>query len=194
MNTFEQSLLTELREHVATRTPGPVRSTRARRWRWAAVPAAAAAAVTAVVVAVSGPTPAYAVDESGDDVVVTVYRLDDAAGLERALREHGVAAEVDYDPDVSDPAEGPGDGTDDGGSLDSATGPEQGTERRQESESTADGPVDGSAPRIETSLSEDAFTLRLDREAIPENQVLHLTTMGSVDDGLAGLRISWLPA
>ncbi|GGU45098.1 hypothetical protein [Nocardioides albus] len=187
MNTFEQSLLTELREHVATRTPGPargpVRSTLARRWRWAAVPAATAAAVTAVLLAVSGPTPAYAVDDSGDDVVVTVYRLDDAKGLEQALREHGLAAEIDYAPAASQ--------TVDGGSLDSAAGSEQGIKLREKS--SADRP-DGSAPKIETALSEDAFTLRLDREAIPENQVLHLTTTGSVDDGLAGLRISWLPA
>lgn len=189
MNTFEQSLLTELREHVATRTRRPVRSARSRRWRWAALPAAAAAAVTAVVVAMWGPSPAYAVDESGDDVVVTVYRLDDAEGLEQALRDHGVDAEVDYDPDAVEPVEGS-----EGGTLDSGTGPEQGTERHQETDSTADGPVDGSAPKIETSLSEDAFTLRLDRDAIPDGQVLHLTTMGSVDDGLAGLRITWLPA
>jgi hypothetical protein len=186
MNTFEQSLLTELREHVAARTPTPVRSTRARRWRWAVLPAAAAAAVTAVVVALSGPSPAYAVDESGDEIVVTVYRLDDAAGLERALREHGVAAEVDYDPDVSaDPADS------DGGSLDTGTGPEKGTEVHGP---TGDDPGTGSAPKIETSLNEDAFTLRLDRDAIPEDQVLHLTTMGSVEDGLSGLRIMWVPA
>ena len=33
-------------------------------------------------------------------------------------------------------------------------------------EKTADGPVDGSAPMIETSLSEDAFTLRIGRDAL----------------------------
>ncbi|MEU0314471.1 hypothetical protein [Nocardioides sp. NPDC006273] len=192
MNTFEQSLLTELRDHVATPTPTPVRSARARRarrWRWAALPAAVAASATAAVVAVSGPTPAYAIDESRDDIVVTIYRLDDAAGLEQALHQHGVAAEVDYDSGASVSV-----GDDGGRSLDTGTGPEQG-ERQQESDSTADGPGDDSAPKIEAILSEeDAFTIRLDRDSIPEDQVLHLSTMGSADDGLAALRIAWFPS
>ena len=47
-----------------------------------------------------GATPAYAVEQTGDgDVVVTVHRLDDAAGLEKALSAQGVDAEVSYDAD-----------------------------------------------------------------------------------------------
>ena len=45
-----------------------------------------------------GPSPAYAVELATDgDIVVTVHRLDDAAGLEDALREQGIDAEVRYD-------------------------------------------------------------------------------------------------
>ena len=36
------------------------------------------------------------------DVVVTVHRLDDAAGLEKALRAKGVDADVSYDADGTD--------------------------------------------------------------------------------------------
>ena len=96
---------TELRAHVATRdpeaTPAPQPHRRHRR-RWAAGLAAAAAAASAfVVVSPGGPavSPAYAVDQQADgDVVVTIHRLEDAAGLEAALAEHGIEAEVSFEP------------------------------------------------------------------------------------------------
>jgi hypothetical protein len=34
--------------------------------------------------------------EGNGDVVVTIHRLTDAAGLEKALREHGIDAQVTY--------------------------------------------------------------------------------------------------
>lgn len=84
-----------------------------RRGRWAAGVLAAAAAATAyVVVSPGGPavSPAYAVDRQSDgDVVVTIHRLEDAAGLEAALAEHGIEADVDFEPgqfDVGPEAEG----------------------------------------------------------------------------------------
>jgi hypothetical protein len=68
------------------------------RRRTAAGMVAAAAAVTAIAAAwTSGPgaTPAYAVEtEASGDVVVTINRLEDSAGLEAALRDNGIDATV----------------------------------------------------------------------------------------------------
>ena len=45
----------------------------------------------------TGSSAAFAVEqESNGDVVVTIHRLTDSAGLEKALRERGIAAEVTY--------------------------------------------------------------------------------------------------
>jgi hypothetical protein len=102
LDNYEHSLLTELREHVATRAAAPAPRRRARRrWALGAVPAGVATAV-GIGLALSGPSGAYAVEEAGNgDVVVTIHRLDDAAGLERALASHGVTADVRYDPTVA---------------------------------------------------------------------------------------------
>ncbi|MFI2708131.1 hypothetical protein ACH5WX_11345, partial [Nocardioides sp. CER28] len=105
LDSFEQSLLTDLREHVASRGTasarhtGRTRRTRRtrRRWALAAVPAGVAASV-AVALSLGGSPSAYAVGTTaGGDVVVTIHRLDDAAGLEHALRAHGIRADVRYD-------------------------------------------------------------------------------------------------
>lgn len=60
---------------------------------------AAAAAIAAAVVGSTtlGPSAAFAVEKDGDgDVVVTIHRLTDSAGLEKALDEHGIKAQVTY--------------------------------------------------------------------------------------------------
>ena len=106
LDAFETALLGELRAHVATRPAAapahqPPRPGRPRRWA-AGLAAAAAVATAYVVVSPGGPavSPAYAVSEGADgEVVVTVHRLEDADGLEQALREHGIDAEVSFDPD-----------------------------------------------------------------------------------------------
>ena len=107
LDSFESALLAELRTHVAeqpARQAEP-RGTRGRRVRRFALGAVAAGLAASVVGVVSlgghgGASPAYAVELDGDgDVVVTVHRLDDAAGLEKALRAKGVDADVSYDPD-----------------------------------------------------------------------------------------------
>ncbi len=103
LDHFETALLGELKEHVATRPAGtPVRERPRRRKRVAVGIAAAAAAATAyVVVSPGGPavSPAYAVSQEADgDVVVTVHRLEDSEGLERALAEHGIEADVSFSP------------------------------------------------------------------------------------------------
>ncbi len=63
--------------------------------------ATAAATVAAVGLIGGGPTalPAFAVDVNPDGSVdVAVFRLDDAAGLEVALAQHGIDATVQFVP------------------------------------------------------------------------------------------------
>jgi hypothetical protein len=104
LDTFETALLAELRREVAEHPapagpPTPTRRPR-RGLRLAAVGATAAAASVVAVLGLGGPggSPAYAVEKNADgDVIVTVHRLDDASGLERALRAQGIDADVSYD-------------------------------------------------------------------------------------------------
>jgi hypothetical protein len=105
LDTFEQSLLTELRQHVAGRTSDRTTTRTIARRRWAVglagggVVAAATAVVISLGVGVARPSAAYAVESQPDgDVVVTVYDLSDASGLEHALAAKGVSADVVYAP------------------------------------------------------------------------------------------------
>jgi hypothetical protein len=103
LDTFEQSLLTELRQHVATRTSNrtEARTTLRRRWTvgltGGGLATAAAAVALSLGIGVGGPSAAYAIESQPDgDVVVTVYDLSDANGLERALAAKGVHADITY--------------------------------------------------------------------------------------------------
>jgi hypothetical protein len=98
LDTFEQSLLVELRRHVAAQAP--TQAATRRRWITGGVAGlATAGAAVAVVVSlgtgVGGPTAAYGVEsQPNGDVIVTVHDLADASGLERALAAKGVHADV----------------------------------------------------------------------------------------------------
>lgn len=100
LDTFEQSLLSELRQHVATRASA--RPASRKRWtvRIAATALATGGAATAALIVgtgVVGSSAAYAVESaSNGDVVVTIHNLRDAAALERALAAKGVKADVRY--------------------------------------------------------------------------------------------------
>jgi hypothetical protein len=100
LDTFEQSLLSELRQHVVARTPA--RPTARRRWTarvavGGLATAGAAAVALSLGTGVVGPSAAYAVEsEPNGDVVVTVHNLADASGLEHALAAKGVHANVTY--------------------------------------------------------------------------------------------------
>jgi hypothetical protein len=96
LDTFESTLLASLREHVEQRAP---RAHRRRRFVVAAVGVAAATAACVVWVPGLGTTPAYSVIGNADHVRVTVNRMEDAEGLEAALREKGIDAVVHYEPD-----------------------------------------------------------------------------------------------
>jgi hypothetical protein len=186
LDHFEQSLLTDLRGHVAERGVTAAVGRGSRRWRWAAVPAGAAAAAAAALLLLQ-PAAAYAVTESGSGyVVVTISRLDDAAGLEKALAEHGITADVEYTATPADlPPNGPGQSVESGTSQGpSQTGPSL--------DSSGAAPKEGAAmPDITSSLNEDAFTLRINKNTIPTEDVLHITTSGSADSGLAGLQVAF---
>ncbi|MGY2873277.1 hypothetical protein ACVW00_000467 [Marmoricola sp. URHA0025 HA25] len=103
LDTFEQSLLTELREHVSARKPDAAASRNLRR-RWTVgllagglTTAAAAFVAVGLGAGIAGPSAAYAVDAQPDgDVVVTVYDLSDASGLEHALAAEGVRADISH--------------------------------------------------------------------------------------------------
>jgi hypothetical protein len=101
MNNFEQALLQELRTVVADRAASRTRIGRLRRPGLVALPVGAVGVAAAVVVGVSalgGAGAAYAVTKaSSGDIVVTINSLSDAAGLQSALRAHGINADVNYD-------------------------------------------------------------------------------------------------
>ena len=103
LDTFESRLLAELRSEVEA-APAPRRT---RRALVAGAAVAAAAVVGAVLVPGLGTTPAYSVQEgNAGEVVVEINRPEDAAGLERALAEHGIASDVTYLPDLQTCAPG----------------------------------------------------------------------------------------
>ena len=99
LDSFETSLLAELRSVVEHESRTTSLGHRARhRGPWAIAAAAAAVVVGAVVLV---PTlhaePAWAVSRSGNGgVEVQVNRIEDAAGLERGLAAEGIAADVTY--------------------------------------------------------------------------------------------------
>lgn len=185
LDPFEQSLLTELRRHVSERDAVPVRRGRRRLAAvGAGVLAAGSVATTAVLLQ---PDPAFAVHEERDgDVVVTISSLKDADGLERALAEHGVEADVSYDaeafPDVAPippPGEGSGtaaSGTDSGPSLESHGVP----------------PAAGERPcgAIAVETDGDGITFRLPASAIAAASPLRIRLAGE-DLGWASVGIQW---
>jgi hypothetical protein len=109
LDAFESKLLAELRAHVVERSTAdgrgdePPRHVAGPRLVLVSAGAAAAIAVAVIAAVLVGPglrsSPAYSVDEgSAGQIHVEVNRPEDAAGLQRALEEHGVAADITYLP------------------------------------------------------------------------------------------------
>lgn len=101
LDTFEVQLLEDLRAHVSGRTkPGSHNPASSRRWRrpLTLVGVAAAAAITlAIVLPASHNSPAYAVSDGPNGTIdVQINSLEDAAGLQADLQQHGVRSEVLY--------------------------------------------------------------------------------------------------
>lgn len=108
LDTYETRLLAELRREVAATAEAAPPPVRTRRRALTLAAGVAAAAVVGVVLAPGlGTTPAYSVQEgNAGEVEVQINRPEDAAGLERALEEHGIAADITYLPDLQTCAEG----------------------------------------------------------------------------------------
>lgn len=103
LDTFETKLLAELRTAVQVQ-PEPIAFRRRSRAYAAAAAAVAGIAAAIAVPLTSGGSPAFAVqDKSDGSVVVTIDRLEDAAGLQDALAAHGLPATVDYHGGLFDP-------------------------------------------------------------------------------------------
>jgi hypothetical protein len=108
LDTFESRLLAELRREVGT---APTAAPAPRRTRRRVLAVAAGVAATAVVGVVLvpglGTTRAYSVQEGNAGTIeVQINRPQDAAGLERALEEHGIAADITYLPGLQECAPG----------------------------------------------------------------------------------------
>lgn len=187
LDTFEQSLLTELRRHVAER-PAPQRGGRRRRRLAAAGAGILAAGSIATGAVLLQPGPAFAVQEETDgDIVVTIASLKDAAGLERALEEHGVEAEVSYDaddllPEVREVPPGDAD-ADPGPSL--QTG---GVDRAESAEGAEGGPPPCGVIAVE--VHDDGITFRLPAEAVAAASPLRIRTAGETD-GWSSIAVQW---
>lgn len=112
LDSFETRLLAELRQHVAERAPvedETVSSSRRSAVRWLAVAASFAALAIAAVLFVPGigSSPAYSVGEgNAGEITVEINRPEDAAGLERALEDKGIAADITYLPELQTCAPG----------------------------------------------------------------------------------------
>lgn len=107
LDAFETRLLLQLRRELTDRTRSEPAPRRGRR-RPAMLAGAAAAAVAGVVFVPNlGTAPAYSVLEGNSgEVQVEINRPEDAAGLERALAEHGIDADVTYLSDLAKCAPG----------------------------------------------------------------------------------------
>ena len=108
LDTFESRLLAELRREVVTgRSEAPAARRTRRRSLAVAAGVAATAVVGVVLVPGLGTTVAYSVQEgNAGEIEVEINRPEDAAGLERALEEHGIAADITYLPGLQECAPG----------------------------------------------------------------------------------------
>lgn len=216
LDSFDRALLTELRQVAAEGAPAPVRRTR-RRWAYAGG-SIAAAAVTAFGLTTLGSSAAYAVDEtSGGDIVITIHELSDADGLEQALADHGIDADVDYESDngIGGSLGGGPDGSlgsgPDGDLPTLPDGADSGTVAQghgslhSESGSASEGPGTSGDPADDSPCGgpdDLPFTGELNKDdyviTIPENSVLRdndavmrITTSGDVADQVAGIQVTF---
>ncbi len=103
LDSFETRLLTELRDHVTERAATDASCEQqprsAGRNRLVVVAACAAVIAAVLIVPGLGSSPAYSVGEgNAGEIHVKINRPEDAAGLEQALKAHGIAADITYLP------------------------------------------------------------------------------------------------
>ncbi|HZC73718.1 MAG TPA: hypothetical protein VE442_23705 [Jatrophihabitans sp.] len=188
LDRFETELLAELRQHVAERTAEPRPKSRPVRRHLVAV-AACAAVVVAVGVGGLALRPdsaaAFSVEQQSDgDVVVTIHDMSDADGLEQALAEHGVTADVSYDPDLLtyEVQNNPGDQPPVG--IAGGLAPRAGDPPTQIA-------LPPGWPGVDVERADGGgATFTLLAECIGPESVLHLVTTGSADEFL-GIFVTW---
>jgi len=189
LDSFDRALLTELRQIAAERAGTPARRTR-KRWALAGS-GVAAAAVTAFGLSTVGSPAAYAVDEQGDgDIVITIHELSDADGLEQALADHGIEADVDYRADAYGPI-----GVDELGHLDQADVP-NGAELHvggggEIPEDTPCGDLDHMPFTSELTSDDYVISIPADSVLRDNDAVLRITTSGDVKDQVAGIEVAF---
>ncbi|KAA1421649.1 hypothetical protein F0U44_05065 [Nocardioides humilatus] len=201
---FDQALLTELRQVAAENTPAPVRRTR-RRWALSGA-GLAAAAVTAFGVTTLGSSAAYAVDEnSNGDVTITIHELSDADGLEKALADHGIEADVDYQADGGpggpvisqiDPEDLPqGIEPGDSGVVEGEGQFEAHAESGTAGEQPAGADVCGGFEDMPftSDLKGDEFVITIPKDSVlrDSDAELKITTSGDLKDNVAGLQVAY---
>lgn len=97
LDSFESSLLTELRAQVALHEaadPSPSRRTK-RRVLGVSLGGVVAAGIAALGISTLS-TPAWSVSESNGELTVKVNRLEGAENLEKELEKHGVTADINF--------------------------------------------------------------------------------------------------
>ncbi|HJQ04907.1 MAG TPA: hypothetical protein VJ872_05660 [Nocardioides sp.] len=204
LDTFDRALLTELRQVAAETAVAPKRRT-GRRWAFASGGVAAAAAGIIGLSATLGSGAAYAVDDtSNGDTVITIHQLSDAAGLEKALADHGIDATVDYDGSAltSTPAgaklqPAPGGQSSGGtrigkGSATSGSIQVGGTATGQDGKSTS--PCgDFTHMPFTTDMTKEAYTITIPADSVlrTSDAELEITTTGDLGEQFAGLEVSY---
>lgn len=107
LDDFETRLLHTLREQVTQRQSAGARQSRRPRRLVMTAAAVAAAATALLIIPGLGTSPAYSVQEgNAGEIVVEINAPTDASGLERALQEHGIAADITYLPELQTCAPG----------------------------------------------------------------------------------------
>lgn len=192
LDPFEQGLLTELRREVVERGSLRQRAPVRRRLKVAT----SAAAATALAVAgglLLRPDAAFAVEDRDDgDIVVTITELSDADGLEDALAEHGVTADVSYRDDaliggdVDDPPPPVGSGSQDDGAPSLTEAEAEGGSAAKSKRDAPSGPC-----TVAVKVTDDALTFTIDGDAVDPEKVLTIDLAGSTVAESMMVAISW---
>lgn len=175
--TFEDRLLEQLRQVVATNpaSPEPVsrRSPQRRMMLVTGGVGAAAAAVVLFALGGSGASNAYAVDTQPNGfVAVHISSLSDASGLQSSLRAAGIPAVVSYSANCTPPwAPAP-----------VGSGPGTAQAGGHVEQTPAPAGVNSAGVALQVTRDADGVTFKLDPGTIGADQKLFITTAtGQVD-------------
>jgi hypothetical protein len=207
LDAFDDALVSELRAVVLARSAAPAR--RRRRRPTLAVGSVAAVAAAAFGISTLGTSAAFAVERTPTGTIqISIHRLDDAAGLEKALASYGIDAKVDYQPtktvDLPRGIDAPRQV--DGGNVPGVSGTVSGSSQSISGESSlggtsasAGGVTNSSAcgapnrPPMTADLQADDYVITIPRGSVltRADSELKITTTGNVADSLAGLSVDY---